>query len=589
MKLNAWENVIIKRVLKHRDQEIVEMRSINLLRALQFFLANAVPTLSMVVTFVLYVVISNGTLDPAGVFYCVPLFLTLNIALVITPNMINEYRRLLVSLDRLEKYFSAPNDYVERAMDNDDGVVELEGVSFSWGKPREKEQNSQNETQKAEPSSISPKDVAFEVADASAMLAGPTLENISFSARRGDLIVVVGKVASGKSTLCNGLLGLLDQSTGKKCVNGKLAYVAQSAFIMNDTIRDNITFGNGYDEAAYKACIRASQLIPDLKTFEDGDLMSVGEKGVTLSGGQRQRVSIARAAFADATVYLFDDPLSALDSHCAAEVMDKVVNKLCREEKTVILFTNQIQFAVHATKILVLKDRTIVQQGTYEELMRDSHGEFFSLASVQVGSGTRNSAETKDEDHEDQKNEQGPNDGEEQNGDFCSLSANSNPNSHTEQAIVKKPSLQKLESIDLNKDEGMESRIKANEEKKDTGRLGFGTVHNMAVEGETEVLFYAAVALGFAVPLCQFFSTFWLAKWSEESTTSLSFTGNFLWYAPSPSHLYISFLSHFFLPSSFLSLSLSLLSQVHCHYNHLCHPRRLADDRDERVFSPIKP
>lgn len=98
----------------------------------------------------------------------------------------------------------------------------------------------------------------------------------------------------------------------------------QQAWICNISLRDNILFTKPYAPKKYRKVIEASALGPDLKTLAGGDRTEIGEKGINLSGGQKQRVSIARACYAEADVYLFDDPLSAVDAHVGSHLFEHV-------------------------------------------------------------------------------------------------------------------------------------------------------------------------------------------------------------------------------------------------------------------------
>merc|ERR1712205_143843 len=102
---------------------------------------------------------------------------------------------------------------------------------------------------------------------------------------------------------------------GKVAVTGSIAYVAQTPWILNATLRDNVLFGLPMDEERYAAVLEAAQLTHDLSIFNDGDMTEIGERGINLSGGQKQRVSIARAVYALSDVILLDDPLAAVDRH----------------------------------------------------------------------------------------------------------------------------------------------------------------------------------------------------------------------------------------------------------------------------------
>ncbi|PNG62095.1 Canalicular multispecific organic anion transporter 2, partial [Tetrabaena socialis] len=123
----------------------------------------------------------------------------------------------------------------------------------------------------------------------------PTLEGISLTATPGSLTMVVGGVGSGKSSLMSALIGHIGRLGGEVEVGGKIAYVAQTAWVMNDTLQENVLMGSPLDPVRYRAALEVSQLGPDLDILPNGDLTEIGDRGITLSGGQKQRVSIARA------------------------------------------------------------------------------------------------------------------------------------------------------------------------------------------------------------------------------------------------------------------------------------------------------
>ena len=101
-------------------------------------------------------------------------------------------------------------------------------------------------------------------------------------------------------------------------VSGRLAYVAQSAWIQGGTIQDNVLFGLPMDDTRYRSSLKACALDQDIAQFPFGDQTEIGERGINMSGGQKQRIQLARAVYADADIYLLDDPFSALDAHTAA-------------------------------------------------------------------------------------------------------------------------------------------------------------------------------------------------------------------------------------------------------------------------------
>ena len=115
-----------------------------------------------------------------------------------------------------------------------------------------------------------------------------------------------------------------DKTGPKIIIDGELSLIEQKPFILNDTIRENILFGEELDKNRYNLVIESSQLGRDLEILPGGDLTEIGERGINLSGGQKARISIARAVYANKEIVLMDDPLSALDAHVKKMVFDKV-------------------------------------------------------------------------------------------------------------------------------------------------------------------------------------------------------------------------------------------------------------------------
>jgi ATP-binding cassette subfamily C (CFTR/MRP) protein 1 len=140
-----------------------------------------------------------------------------------------------------------------------------------------------------------------------------TLKNINLKVKKGNLTAVVGPVGSGKTSLVSALLGEMEKVNGSANVDGSIAYVPQQPWIQNATLQDNITFGSTLNKEWYNKVIDACALRADLAMLPGGDQTEIGEKGINLSGGQRQRVALARAVYSKAQVYIFDDPLSAVD------------------------------------------------------------------------------------------------------------------------------------------------------------------------------------------------------------------------------------------------------------------------------------
>ena len=175
------------------------------------------------------------------------------------------------------------------------------------------------------------------------------------------LTVIVGPVGSGKSTLLQAAMGMCAAMSPQYTLRlphyskhsaPRIAYVAQEAFIAEATVRENITFGKPYDEARYRRVLKACSLVTDLQQW-GGDLVEVS--GNTLSGGQRQRLSLARACYADADLYLIDDPISAVDASVARHLLRHCIKGFLGE-KTVLLATHHPAPSRVADQIVTLRN-----------------------------------------------------------------------------------------------------------------------------------------------------------------------------------------------------------------------------------------
>lgn len=195
------------------------------------------------------------------------------------------------------------------------------------------------------------------------------LEDIDFTAYKGELSCIVGRVGSGKSSFLQSILGDLWKLSGDVHVHGTVAYVAQQPWILNATVKENIVFGYRYDSNFYEKTVKACALLDDFTQLPDGDETVVGERGISLSGGQKARVALARAVYARADIYLLDDVLSAVDSHVGKHIIENVLGpRGLLASKTRILATNAINVLASASFISMIRDGRIVERGTYKSL-----------------------------------------------------------------------------------------------------------------------------------------------------------------------------------------------------------------------------
>ena len=199
-----------------------------------------------------------------------------------------------------------------------------------------------------------------------------------------------------QSSLLSALLGEMEKLSGNVNISGSLAYVSQQAWIQNAKLKDNILFGSKLDENKYNKAIDNCALLSDLDILAAKDETEIGEKGINLSGGQKQRVSLARAVYADADIYLLDDPLSAVDSHVGKHIFDKVIGPDgCLNNKTRVLVTHAVTFLPKVDKIIVLKKEVISESGSYKELLAQK-GDFAEFLVQHISDQAEESTELND-------------------------------------------------------------------------------------------------------------------------------------------------------------------------------------------------
>ncbi|GFT16611.1 multidrug resistance-associated protein 1 [Trichonephila clavipes] len=198
-----------------------------------------------------------------------------------------------------------------------------------------------------------------------------TLKDINLHIPKGSLFAVIGPVGSGKSSLISALLGEMHKTSGSVDIKGAVAYVPQQAWILNQSLRENILLVKHMREEKYSKILDSCCLRPDLEILPSGDATEIGEKGLNLSGGQKQRISIARAVYQDKDIYLLDDPLSAVDVHVRKALFDDVIsyNGILRK-KTRILVTHDVSLLHKVDKIVSMKDGRIDEIGSYMDLLK---------------------------------------------------------------------------------------------------------------------------------------------------------------------------------------------------------------------------
>ena len=246
-----------------------------------------------------------------------------------------------------------------------------------------------------------------------ALQAGaPTaLSDISFHARPGQTVAIVGQTGAGKTTLTRLLNRTFDVSSGRVLIDGvdvrdwsmdslraQIATIEQDIFLFSRTIAENIAFGarEPVSQAQIEAAAREAQAHDFIMSFPQGYETVIGERGVMLSGGQRQRIAIARAFLSDPRILVLDDSTSAIDSNTEDQIQRAMRRIL--EGRTTLLITHRLSQIRSADQILLMKNGRLIAQGAHDELMATSlaYRQIFVPEERQQAAGERSRIETLD-------------------------------------------------------------------------------------------------------------------------------------------------------------------------------------------------
>ena len=366
IKYFAWELRFAQIVNEKRRIELCALRNRYILWTFAATVWTGVPLLITFFSFLVYTIVEKRPLIPSVAFTALSLFSLLRIPLDQLADMVAHVQESKVSVDRVEEFLNEDEtekyEQLRQDVQDEDGepLIGFEKATFSWGGQKSQHQDGST---------------AFRMID------------MTVRFQIGALNIVAGITGSGKTSLLMALLGEMTLINGSVYLPGgrsredlkpspetglteSVAYCAQQAWLINDTIKQNILFAAPWDRSRYNSVIAACALERDLQILDGGDSTLVGEKGVTLSGGQKQRISLARALYSNSRHVLLDDCLSAVDSHTAKHIFEHCIMGPLMVGRTCILVTHNVSLCVPLSHhVVVLGNGKIIAQGPPGQVM----------------------------------------------------------------------------------------------------------------------------------------------------------------------------------------------------------------------------
>ncbi|KZF26219.1 ABC bile acid transporter [Xylona heveae TC161] len=371
------------------QDKIGEVREQELKSQWACFMADSVVMACWIVTPIMLSAVSlstyallHGGLAPSKAFTTLAVFANLEVTLSVIPPLIAESFDAWISLCRIEKFLNSP-EKEDRTVDAEE--IAFEGASVAW--PADEDVSG---------------DERF------------TLPNLNLRFPSKELSVICGATGSGKSLLLASVLGEVDILAGvvkipkahpaekrfdhkansdNWIIDSCVAYVAQTPWIENASVKNNILFGLPYDSKRYKKVLHACALVKDLEMLEDGENTEIGANGINLSGGQRWRLSFARALYSRAGILVLDDIFSAVDAHVGRHIFELGLTGELGNGRTRLLVTHHVGLCLPKAVYLVAlnQEGTVQHAGLVEELRRSG-----SLSSIMERKDNVSEEEDKD-------------------------------------------------------------------------------------------------------------------------------------------------------------------------------------------------
>ncbi|KAG0335643.1 hypothetical protein BG000_007355 [Podila horticola] len=401
VKFFGWESKFQEKITAARERELERTRASYKQIVLAELVWIIMPILNIVVVLFSYTKLFGHDISASKVFTTLALFNIVRNAINNLPWCVKNTMQAVVSLKRINRFLQEEElvkDTVVTKIDTKAHVssfptIGFRNATFIWpnkendtviAKVAEKKLSWAQKVKCRFVKKTVPIAVQEPVTEPEALQERFKLKDINLEFPVGKLSVIVGATGSGKSALLLALLGELERVEGNmylprldygpsasKNRGSGIAYVAQTAWLQNSTIRDNILFGREFDQERYDAVVEGCALTTDFEILEAGDATEIGEQGITLSGGQKQRVSLARAVYSAANVLLLDDCLSAVDAHTGKHLFETLTGPLLYG-RTVLMATHQVQLTLNAASLVVVLEKgTVIGSGSPEEVINN--------------------------------------------------------------------------------------------------------------------------------------------------------------------------------------------------------------------------
>eukprot|EP00474_Spongospora_subterranea_P010231 CRZ10689.1 hypothetical protein [Spongospora subterranea] len=344
IKFYTWEKHFIDKLGDVRQKEADAAARQIWLRAINFGLVMGAPVIATL-TCLLTMQLAGVRLDPVVAFTLVSLFNTLRYPLFMMPIAVKSLASSQSAMRSLNNFLRLPEIEDQRQFFDDEAncTLNIKNAALSWGSN-----------------------------DA------VNLNSINLTLEKGQVMAIVGDVGTGKSSILAAILGQMNIVSGEIACSKRISYCPQEAWLLNQTVRDNIVFGSEYDAVRYKKVTEVCQLIADFAKFSGGDMMQIAERGANLSGGQKQRVSLARAVYNESNMVLLDDPLSALDQHVGRNVFEQCI-KGYMSDRAVVIVTHQLQYLPSCDYVVIMGGDGIKEAGSFTALAQKTGGHLRSL------------------------------------------------------------------------------------------------------------------------------------------------------------------------------------------------------------------